>query len=506
MKLYKRPGFVQRRQLLLSYSCGICRDIVILPYQTACNKRVCEVCITEKFGNNSVIPCPLLHDNLTGDEEECQREGLEWSMVYPDSITQKELSRELCFCVNRQFGCCEEVRWKDLQKHIEECPFEPTVCSNEGCDKKYDYMHMLEHQNNCLYGQVQCRYCTTVTLRKDFPEHVEECEKVDTVCGGCSKLFSSRGNLAVHQQTDPGCLLSAGKGTAGSPPGPPNRGPAPGALAIKIQELEDNVENRQNILLRAVAPRVVPLTKAVFGISVKVADLEEQANLSKEDSYRFKQAMRSADNVSRTVGNLQSRVAVLEREVKDTGLSEMPSLHTRTQGLQKNSKDLGRLTKKTMILESGWDNGMLVWKIDQYQLKKRQAVRYEGRFETSPAFFSKKYGYKMCCKAYLNGHEDGRGQYLSLYFVLMKGEYDDILEFPFTERITFKLLAPQKQWLNKEKTILPDPDSSSFRRPQTEMNIASGCPQFALHTDVESSNFLINDCIYVRVSVESSRA
>jgi len=34
------------------------------------------------------------------------------------------------------------------------------------------------------------------------------------------------------------------------------------------------------------------------------------------------------------------------------------------------------------------------------------------------------------------------------------------------------------------------------------MNIASGFPQFALHTDVESSNFLINDCIYVRVRVE----
>jgi len=34
------------------------------------------------------------------------------------------------------------------------------------------------------------------------------------------------------------------------------------------------------------------------------------------------------------------------------------------------------------------------------------------------------------------------------------------------------------------------------------MNIASGCPQFALHADVESSNFLVNDCIYVQVKVE----
>ena len=38
----------------------------------------------------------------------------------------------------------------------------------------------------------------------------------------------------------------------------------------------------------------------------------------------------------------------------------------------------------------------------------------------------------------------------------------------------------------------PDPESSSFRKPQTEMNIASGCPQFALQSDVERC-FFIND-------------
>ena len=48
-----------------------------------------------------------------------------------------------------------------------------------------------------------------------------------------------------------------------------------------------------------------------------------------------------------------------------------------------------------------------------------------------------------------------------------------------------------------------DPESSSFRRPQTEMNIASGCPQFALQSDVESSTFLINDTIYIRCRVEA---
>ena len=36
---------------------------------------------------------------------------------------------------------------------------------------------------------------------------------------------------------------------------------------------------------------------------------------------------------------------------------------------------------------------------------------------------------------------------------------------------------------------VPERESSSFRRPQTEMNIVSGCPQFALQSDVESNTF-----------------
>jgi len=83
-----------------------------------------------------------------------------------------------------------------------------------------------------------------------------------------------------------------------------------------------------------------------------------------------------------------------------------------------------------------------------------------------------------------------------MFFVLMRGEYDELLHFPFKQRVTFSLLCPSNPSLSKHETF------SSFRRPQTEMNIASGCPQFALHADVESSNFLVNDCIYVRVKVE----
>jgi len=129
-------------------------------------------------------------------------------------------------------------------------------------------------------------------------------------------------------------------------------------------------------------------------------------------------------------------------------------------------------------------------------------------FSHLPASFQQKYfhhvlKYLVVCCSYLHLLSVCQFQWNTLYISRnLSGEFSN-----------FSVRSLQSMsWILTVYILLytmyfqPDPDSLSFRRPQTEMNIASGCPQFALHADVESSNFLINDCIYVRVSVESSRA
>ena len=55
-------------------------------------------------------------------------------------------------------------------------------------------------------------------------------------------------------------------------------------------------------------------------------------------------------------------------------------------------------------------------------------------------------------------------------------------------------------------TFRPDPTSSSFKKPTSDMNIASGCPLFVAHNVIEGQNatYIKDDTIFVKVKVDTS--
>ena len=60
-------------------------------------------------------------------------------------------------------------------------------------------------------------------------------------------------------------------------------------------------------------------------------------------------------------------------------------------------------------------------------------------------------GYKMCIRVYLNGDGTGYKTHLSLFFVLMKGEFDALLKWPFEHKISMILVG---KLLKKELSLL----------------------------------------------------
>ena len=113
-------------------------------------------------------------------------------------------------------------------------------------------------------------------------------------------------------------------------------------------------------------------------------------------------------------------------------------------------------------------------------------------------------GHKMCARIYLNGDGIGKGSHISLFFVLMPSEWDALLPFPFQQKITMKLLD-QDDEKHISESFRPDPHSSSFRRPMTDMNIASGCPLFVAHdTSLLNGSYIKDDSIFIVISVDTS--
>ncbi|KAF6039384.1 TRAF3 [Bugula neritina] len=529
----ERPKFINAARLKKLYGCTICNDVVVQPHQTPCSNRVCKKCIEEKFGSLSVIKCPLPHDDMDEEElkeEQCQQEGLVRDAVVPDPGSQRFLLREKCFCENQEYGCCENPPWKKLKEHQAICVFVPDRCPNQGCYKLFAKKDLQRHTAECEFGIVKCNFCQQSFKQKDMEEHLGECDYADSECTICGTKFEKRKQYVSTDsppKTNPECLRTAGKcyyfeychfesdklnelkahlkSTTSK---------HLEALTVRVHELE-NVSTKSkdmytNDVKKAVNSKVKPLEKVTAEIAMKVKKLTDKVAQSETSGEHLVNAMRTVSHSSQQIETVQSKVSVIERQIKDSGLApntayvsdRVTVIDSHSQNIRRHTDSIGELDKRVKNVELGSHDGVLVWKINDYKRRKSDAVRGRQMSIYSHPFYTSRHGYKMCCRAYLNGDGLGRAKCLSLFFVLMRGEYDELLHFPFKQRVTFSLLCPSNPSLSKHETFLPDPDSSSFRRPQTEMNIASGCPQFALHADVESSNFLINDCIYVRVRVE----
>ena len=107
-------------------------------------------------------------------------------------------------------------------------------------------------------------------------------------------------------------------------------------------------------------------------------------------------------------------------------------------------------------------------------------------------------------RIYLNGDGNARRTHISLFFVLMRSEYDAILRFPFNYKVTFCLFDQTPAQRHIIDSFRPDIKSNSFQRPRSEMNIASGIPKFVsleLLQD-EANPYVRDDTMFIKIMVD----
>lgn len=110
----------------------------------------------------------------------------------------------------------------------------------------------------------------------------------------------------------------------------------------------------------------------------------------------------------------------------------------------------------------------------------------------------------MCGRVYLNGDGIGKGTHVSLFFVVMRGNYDSMLSWPFRQRVTLTFLD-QNNRDNIVDAFRPDPSSSSFKRPSSEMNIASGCPMLMTLATLDdvSRAYVKDNTAFIKIMVST---
>ena len=110
----------------------------------------------------------------------------------------------------------------------------------------------------------------------------------------------------------------------------------------------------------------------------------------------------------------------------------------------------------------------------------------------------------MRVRLYLYGDGNARRTHMSVYFVLMRGEHDAILKFPFNFKVTFCLYDQGSQHRHIVDSFRPDIKSNSFQRPRSDMNIASGIPKFVPLAMIQQDNnpFINDDTMFIKVMID----
>ncbi|CAF4320287.1 unnamed protein product [Rotaria sp. Silwood2] len=149
-------------------------------------------------------------------------------------------------------------------------------------------------------------------------------------------------------------------------------------------------------------------------------------------------------------------------------------------------------------------NGTCIWGISDISDMKNNSASDEQKSIYSSSFYIFPNGYKICLRLFLNGDAKARGTHMSLYFVLMRGNYDYILHWPFQFKIIFTLLNHLSSNNNHTNFLWPDTKSNSFQCPRSDMNIAYGISKF-FPLDLfkqNESHYVKNNKMFIKIEVD----
>ncbi|XP_036117399.1 TNF receptor-associated factor 2 isoform X3 [Molossus molossus] len=444
-----QPGFSKTllgTKLEDKYLCSACKNVLRRPFQAQCGHRYCSFCLSGILSSGPQNCAACVHEGI-------YEEGvsiLESSSAFPDNAARREVESLPAVCPSD--GCTWKGTLKEYEAHHAVCPKFPLTCDSCG-KKKIPRETFQDHIRMCGKFPVPCRFrdvgCPEMVEGEKQQEH--ELQQLR------EHLAMMLGALLETKHLSLGC--SEAGGWEAGPLGPGLALSKAAELLRRCEALERKTATFENI--------VCVLNREVERVAMTAEACGRQHRLDQD-----------------RIEALSNKVQQLERSI---GLKDLA---------------MADLEQKVQEMEASTFDGVFVWKISDFARKRQEAVAGRTPAIFSPAFYTSRYGYKMCLRVYLNGDGTGRGTHLSLFFVVMKGPNDALLRWPFNQKVTLMLLDQN----NREHVIdafRPDVTSSSFQRPVSDMNIASGCPLFCPVSKMEAKNsYVRDDAIFIKAIVD----
>lgn len=380
-------------------------------------------------------------------------------------------------------GCAKKkIPREKYVDHIKLCTKFRTPCRFHvvGCDMTVEKEKIHDHEQACSYEHLNLLLHFIMGIKVNL-ESLQP-QSLELASHKIHELHQSLRELELRM----GQLSGAGVPVQGAcallPP------PTAPTLGTSFTPLPTAVGAALELQLHSEKTKVAELSRRCQELELKVSTFENIVCVLNREMERSATTMEAYNRQHRLD---QDKIEILNNKVRQL---------ERTVGLRDLS--IVEMEAKMREMSAATYDGVFVWKISDFSKKRQDAVAGRAPAMFSPAFYTSKYGYKMCLRIYLNGDGTGRGTHLSLFFVVMRGHSDALLKWPFNQKVTLMLLDQN----NREHIIdafRPDISSSSFQRPVSDMNIASGCPLFCPLSKLDSKNsYIRDDTIFIKAIVD----
>lgn len=521
-------------------TCPICKKVFKEPWQTSCGHRFCKNCL-EPLLRSPSLRCPVDGDTISEKGS------------FRDKCCEREVLDLRCCCLYADRNCDWKGEFRHLKTHVDSCQYGDVQC--QACGETMERRQLEKHgTNDCVNRAVMCTYCGGKLQQSLMEGHLEVCPRFPVTCNlHCGKEAIPRNMMDEHLAKEcpkaemqcpfslHGCEFKGIKEAVDkhikSNLGFHLQMMNKSALEShrKSEEMKEKIsrlEQEKNALEQQLQNQTEELVAARINIQTqqtKMSVIEKAVSGQRSDLEKLHRDLEAArggvnggvvasqmEEIFNTVrdhemrvNNLQSDLTLLsETRLTPKHSSSSSSHHACGRRLDRNEHQLAlheiQLSEQDIqiqCLQATSYNGIYLWKIDNYSRRFQEAVSGKAPSIYSPPFYVGRFGYKVCARLYPNGDGMGKGTHISIFFVIMRGEYDALLPWPFLQKVHLRVID-QDKIRDADDSFRPDPNSSSFKRPSSDMNIASGCPTIVSHTELRQGGYIRDDTMYVKINVE----
>ncbi|XP_062597715.1 TNF receptor-associated factor 6-like isoform X2 [Saccostrea cucullata] len=553
------------------YDCPICLLVLREPQQTTCGHRFCKNCIN-KWLKESDQRCPIDNMPITESQlfpdNFAKREILSLSVKCPNNKegcqvieTLKNVQKHLDECEYVPIPCpnkCSHILLrKDIQEHLAHICHKRTILCKQ-CKSEVLAEVIQEHMDElCPLAMVKCPYCATELMREQLQRHFDhDCmrKSIDCVYSklGCNIGKIPRSEMGkhlqenLHQHMQLMCqaltliyrrLNIQSLTQASQSQSLPDRTESISSMDRRmLEDIGNGLSGAVNMLQLSdnpafSTPQAGPHSLDSFrapDVNTSNRNLRALSQGSGEDRFGSERTQIDTEltYTSNPSNNLEGfpRVPFDDefQSLKCQNISQDESLarhefllldmkHT-AEAYEKNN---AVLVKKVRSLENAINefegrncNGVYFWRIKNYSKFRSEAELGEVTAIHSPAFYSNCFGYKICIRANLNGVDSARGTHLSIFVHFMQGEFDDILEWPFSGRIMLSVLDQNPTCELRShvvETLVAKPTLAAFQRPTTPRNHKGfGYMEFLPLSVLDNSTYIRNDTLIIKAHIVPS--